>query len=130
VAPRRESKGPSERTIKRLFALSSNRCAFPRCPIALVQGDTVVGEVCHIKAANPGGPRYDERQTNAERHAFANLILMCGTHHTVIDADEEAYTVERLVKLKAEHEKGAVTLDDRIVGRAAHLLISQTVACR
>jgi hypothetical protein len=86
VAPRRASKGPSERTIKRLFALSGNRCAFPRCQTALIQGDTVVGQVCHIKAANPGGSRYDAQQTNAERHSFENLILMCGTHHTVIDA--------------------------------------------
>jgi hypothetical protein len=128
VAPRRESKGPSERAIKRLFALSSNRCAFPRCPTALIQGGTVVGQVCHIKAAKPGGPRYDDQQTNAERHAFANLILMCGTHHTVIDADEEAYTVERLAKLKAEHEKGVAPIDDRFAERAAQLLISQMVA--
>jgi hypothetical protein len=128
VASRRASKGPSERTIKRLFALSGNRCAFPRCQTALIQGDTVVGQVCHIKAANPGGSRYDAQQTNAERHSFENLILMCGTHHTVIDADEEAYTVEPIAKLKAEHEKGAVPIDDRFAKRGAQLLISHTVA--
>jgi hypothetical protein len=127
VGTRGEPKGPAERTIKRLFALSGNRCAFPRCATALIQGDTVVGQVCHIKAAKPGGSRYDDQQTNGERHAFANLILMCGTHHTVIDDDEEAYTVERLAKLKAEHEKGAAPIDDHFAERAAQLLISQTV---
>jgi hypothetical protein len=59
----------------------------------IVQGDTLVGEICHIKAANPGGPRCDANQTAAERHGYDNLILLCGTHHTVIDDDEEAYTV-------------------------------------
>ena len=127
MAARHELKRPSERTIKRLFALSGNLCAFPRCTTALIQGDTVVGEVCHIKAAKPGAPRYDDQQTNAERHAFPNLILMCGTHHTVIDDDEEAYTVERLVKLKAEHEKGAAPIDGRFAQRAVQLLISQMV---
>jgi hypothetical protein len=111
-----------------LFALSGNRCAFPRCTTALIQGDTVVGQICHIKAAKPGGPRYDDQQTDAERHAFANLILMCGTHHTVIDDDEEAYTVQRLLKPKAEHEKGAAQIDDRFAEHAAQLLIKQTVS--
>ncbi|MCU1225105.1 MAG: hypothetical protein JWQ42_3198 [Edaphobacter sp.] len=34
---------PSNVTIKRLFALSSNRCAFPRCVALLIHGKTVVG---------------------------------------------------------------------------------------
>lgn len=127
MATRREPNGPSERTIKRLFALSGNQCAFPRCTTALIQGETVVGQVCHIKAAKPGGPRYHDRQTNAERHAFANLILMCGTDHTVIDDDEEAYTVERLAKLKAEREKGAAPIDATFAQHAAQLLINQTI---
>jgi hypothetical protein len=35
-----------------------------------------------------------------ERHAYANLVLMCPTHHTVIDDDEEAYTVDASVRSK------------------------------
>src|SRR5260370_30901 len=31
----------------------------PRCTIQIVHGETIIGEVCHIKAANPNGPRYD-----------------------------------------------------------------------
>jgi hypothetical protein len=127
VATRREPTGPTERTVKRLFALSSNCCAFPRCTMALIQGETVVGEVCHIKATRPGGPRYDDQQTDVQRHAFANLILMCGTHHTVIDDDEEAYTVERLLKLKASHEDGRTAMDDTLSQRAATLLVNQTI---
>lgn len=96
---------PSMATVKRLFAVSRNRCAFPKCPVALVDslGGTLIGEICHIKAVSPGGPRYDVHQTAAARNAFDNLILMCPTHHAVVDADELSYTVERLNALKVAH---------------------------
>jgi len=92
-----------------------------------VQESTVVGEICHIKAANSGGPRYDPQQSATERHGYDNLILLCGKHHTVIDADEEAYTVERLIKMKADHESRAVGVDDSSAERAALLLLTQSV---
>lgn len=96
--------GPSIATIKRLFAVSGNCCAFPRCSTSLVHHDKVTGRICHIKGARPGSARYDASQSDAERHGFSNLILMCPIHHDVIDADETAYTVERLVLLKRERE--------------------------
>ncbi len=85
--------GPSPATLKRLFAQSGNRCAFPKCSLQIIQGSTVVGEICHIKAAKPKGPRYDAQQTPRDRHGYDNLILLCAIHHTVIDDDEEAYGV-------------------------------------
>jgi len=96
--------GPTLATIKRLFAVSGNRCAFPGCTRPLVTEGTVTGEVCHIEAQSANGPRYDPRQTDRQRHGFENLILMCPSHHKVIDADPETYTVERLLEIKAQHE--------------------------
>ena len=127
MASRRDPTGPSQPTIKRLVAHSGNRCAFPRCTAALFEGATGIGEICHIKAAKPGGPRYDAQQTPAERHGYDNLILLCAKHHTVIDDDEEAYTVERLLKMKAEHEQRAAPIDDAFADRAAQFLINQPV---
>src|SRR5882672_2726342 len=91
----RDQQGPSRATVKRLFAHSGNRCAFPSCTTDLVQGDVIVGEICHIKAASPNGPRYDGDQSAKDRHSYDNLVLLCATHHTVIDADP-AYSVEQL----------------------------------
>jgi hypothetical protein len=102
-----------------------NRCAFPRCTATLFEGTAGVGKICHIKAANPGGPRYDAQQTAAERHGYDNLILLCGRHHDVIDDDEEAYTVGRLRKMKIEHEQRAASIDDAVIDRAAQFLIDQ-----
>lgn len=102
---------PSERDVKRLFALSGNRCAFPKCEAAIAEGTSLVGEICHIKADKPGGPRYDIAQTEAQRQAFENILLMCANHHKVID-DEDAYSVERLLKMKSEHERCSTPLGE------------------
>jgi hypothetical protein len=91
---------PSISTIKRLFAESGNECAFDGCTQALVVGETVVGDVCHICAASLGGPRYDPNQSDSDRAAFANLLLMCPTHHRIIDSDPRTYSVAELERLK------------------------------
>lgn len=99
---------PSPTTVKKLAILSRNNCAFPNCQSELIHPDnlTVIGDICHIRARNPNGPRFDETQTEEERNAFENLILMCKVHHTVIDDDVVSYPVERLIQIKKDHESG------------------------
>jgi hypothetical protein len=98
-------KAPSLATIKRLFALSANKCAFPGCATELVDQQThsIVGEVCHIKGAKPGAPRYDAHQDDSARHGFNNLILLCNIHHKVVDDNATDFPAERLLKMKEEH---------------------------
>lgn len=97
---------PSLRTVKRLFALSNNRCAYPNCSFPIVEeSGTVLGIICHIKARNKNGPRYDALQTDKERHGFDNLMLMCGGHSKLIDSDPDRFTVEMLIEMKAVHER-------------------------
>ncbi|MBI4002903.1 MAG: HNH endonuclease [Nitrospira defluvii] len=96
---------PTEKTIKQLFALSGNICAYPRCKLSIVESSgTVTGEICHIKARNIEGPRFDPSQSEEERHAFANLILLCRHHHKVIDSEPELYTADALQEMKSIHE--------------------------
>jgi len=61
---------PSTKTIKRLYALSSNYCAFPQCSLQLIdyKSGSVLAEICHIKARSPGGPRFDPLQTEEQRN--------------------------------------------------------------
>lgn len=77
----------SETTLKKLFALSGNRCAFPGCQAPIVDDDSgiVVGEICHIKGKSPKGPRYDSQQSEAERNKYENLLLMCDPHNKIVD---------------------------------------------
>src|SRR3990167_8360482 len=100
--------GPAEKTIRRLFALSGNICAFPGCSLPLVDGaGTITGEICHIKARSKDGPRYDKTQTDEERHAFENLILLCRRHHKIVDSEPDLYSADALQEIKVIHERVA-----------------------
>ncbi|MDP1953254.1 MAG: HNH endonuclease signature motif containing protein [Polaromonas sp.] len=97
--------GPNDKTIKRLFALSGNVCAYPGCALPIVESaGTVTGEICHIKARRPGGPRFDQAQSEEARQDFTNLILLCRHHHKVVDSEPELYSVDALQEIKAIHE--------------------------
>ena len=99
-------KEPSLQTIKRLFALSNNRCAFPRCISTIIApSGTVLGKICHINAKSKGGPRYIPKQTAEERNSFDNLILLCGNHHDTIDKEPKIYTDDVIREMKHAHEK-------------------------
>ena len=98
------SRSYSQRTLKLLFALSGNQCAFPNCKENIVeQNQNMLGEICHIEDANPGC-RYNPNQTDKERTSFENLIVLCSKHHKVTN-DESIYTVKVLKEMKANHEK-------------------------
>ena len=73
-----------------------------------------MGEIAHIEAAMPDGARFRKTMTNDDRRAFDNLLLMCGTHHTVIDNDMATWTVKRLTELKAQHEAVYTGAFDRL----------------
>ena len=95
-------------TIKKLYNFANNKCAFPNCTKSLVaeDGETMIGQIAHIQAANEGGARYYPIISDKERAGFPNLMLLCDEHHKMIDnkANEEKYTIELLKKWKAEHE--------------------------
>lgn len=124
-------KEPSRPTVKRLFALSGNRCAFPKCSTPLVdqQSGAIVGEVCHIKGEKPESARYDSSQPDDKRHSFDNLVLFCNVHHKVVDDDDVAYTVERLAQMKKDHEGrngGALAVDDATAERFVSCAITNS----
>lgn len=100
--------GPSARTVKRLFALSGNRCAFPGCKNPLFdQNGNLIAGVCHIAGDKPGAKRYDPSQTEEQRHGFDNLIVLCVNHHRVVDSDEGSCTRSMLREMKHAHESSA-----------------------
>lgn len=100
--------GVKPSTQRDLAIFSGNICAFPGCvaPIYDTEHDGFVGEVCHIKAKSPGGPRYDPNQTDEERNGFDNQLLMCQPHHSIVDnpANLTVFTVEVLQEYKRNHE--------------------------
>lgn len=97
---------------------SGDVCALPGCgrrltPDSASGGPVNVGEAAHIAGEHDGkgklkrSARYDSSMTDKERSHYKNLIYLCGTCHTIIDAvpqGEIDYPVNRLHKIKAEHE--------------------------
>lgn len=98
----------SDLTIKRLYALSGNRCAFPGCTIEFFNGDKMnLSNICHIEDANPDSKkknRFNEKMTDEQRADFSNLILLCPNHHKETE-DPIKYKVEDLKMMKKKHEK-------------------------
>jgi hypothetical protein len=88
---------------------SGGICPFPGCGRSLTyeaeQGaDVYTGEAAHVRGEKPGAARYDSNMTDEARDAVENLLYMCGDHHTVIDKAVADWTVDRLMKLKSDHE--------------------------
>lgn len=89
---------------------SGDVCAFPKCERFLtVDGDgggspVVTGEAAHIAGEHQGAARYDSGMTDEQRNHYANLIFLCGDHHTQIDKQAALFTVGKLVEIKGAHE--------------------------
>lgn len=90
------------------------RCSNPNCRCLTVgpqqnkEKTLTIGVAAHIKAAAPGGPRYDEYQTPVERISIENGIWLCGSHAKLIDNDELRYTVDILNQWKELSERAAL----------------------
>ena len=98
---------PTADVLRELYMLSSNTCAMPDCDHLIIDGKgEVVGHICHIRSALPGGARFAKGMNNEQRRDVSNLVLMCGGHHKQIDSRkyEDEYTLERVTKIKKDHE--------------------------
>ena len=99
----------SDKNRKVLWARSGNRCAF--CRVTLVIEKTakdaasVVGEECHIVSSAPTGPRFDSKFSPDSIDDVENLVLLCATHHKMIDDQFETYTAVIVRSIKQGHEK-------------------------
>lgn len=98
----------SEPDIKRLWGKAAGLCSHPDCntdclPFLDLDSPTVVGEMAHVIAKKEKGPRGRKGGGN---DTYANLILLCPTHHTLVDkAPNNTFSIEMLLHWKANHER-------------------------
>ncbi|MEV7322827.1 HNH endonuclease signature motif containing protein [Streptomyces sp. NPDC093970] len=65
-----------------------------------------MGEEAHIRSAQPDGPRYDAGYDAGKLDTYENLLLLCPTHHTLIDKNSGVgFSVANLKEMKASHEQ-------------------------
>jgi|GEM_PF-3386775 len=99
---------------KKLWTLSGNVCSYnfgnEKCNQKLVTSanpgtNSIVGEECHIIGESPGSSRYLEEYPL--RNSYENIILLCPTHHTIIDKEENeaTYSPDILREMKTHHER-------------------------
>lgn len=102
--------GIDARTKQILWGKAGATCAFPNCCRRLVKDATLedkevlVGEIAHIVAQSPGGPRNSSLIPGDKIDGYENLILLCHEHHEIVDQQFHTYTVERLLQFKKDHE--------------------------
>lgn len=106
---------PRIEVIKELFVKSGNECAFPGCTHRIINSDGVlIGQICHIEAAEKGGQRFNDDMSNEDRRRFSNLMLMCHAHHKITD-DVTKYSVQALQTMKADHEAKYTLAPEKLI---------------
>jgi len=100
----------SDRTLKILWGRAAGRCAVPICRMELFAEATehdpivTIGDIAHIEAASDAGPRANTAKAKKERDEYDNLILLCLTCHRRLDGQKNSNSVERIKKLRTDHE--------------------------
>lgn len=93
-----------------LWVLSAGRCQYRGCNKSLRE-DILTKKnfnqsyIAHIVADQPGGPRGDSTRSPQLADDITNLILLCDSHHRLVDKVEVAAHPESLLlEMKKEHE--------------------------
>jgi hypothetical protein len=114
----------TDKTRKLLWARSGNRCVFCGAELIMepqpgsLDNESVTGDECHINSPKPGGPRHDPTLSARSLDEYSNLILLCKTHHKLIDDQQTTYTAEDLRKRKLQHEAWVTqSLSNEVSGR-------------
>lgn len=86
------------------------RCSNPECQVLTIaatltsSGVVKAGQACHIRAAAPGGPRYDPDQSVEGRRSLENAIWLCTPCSGRIDTDWASYPVDVIELWRYEAE--------------------------
>lgn len=105
------SRNYSKTTLKILFGMSGNECAEPSCSQRVIatatdhSDEAVIAQIAHIYALSDDGPRGKPGLTEKERNHHSNLLLLCPTHHSVVDSQHETYPASQLKNWKQSHER-------------------------
>ena len=100
----------------KLWVRSGGRCAICNKYLLDLNYDISIGEMAHIVgwSKSKKSPRGESELALDARNTVDNLILLCADHHKIVDTKEllEEFTLERLMRHKADHEKRIHHLTD------------------
>jgi hypothetical protein len=109
----------SETEIKKLWGRAAGHCSAPGCNVNCIEllansEAVVLGEMAHVIPRSPGGPR---GTGVAGSDKYENLILLCPTHHRLVDKAPAQYPEELLLLWKQKHE---LRVDDALKAPTFH----------
>src|SRR2546430_38936 len=103
------SRSISKLTQLLLFVRAGGRCEFDGCNkyllrhhLTLTEGN--FGEMAHVVAFSPQGPRGARRLAAKKLNSIANLMPLCPDCHKLIDTHADEYSVKTLRRFKQRHE--------------------------
>jgi hypothetical protein len=89
----------SSKTEKHIWGLFAGRCVVCRERLIHENGGgerSLVGEIAHIAGERPKAARGASALSDSARNEPENLLLLCRTHHKIIDDNEASYSVADL----------------------------------
>ncbi|MGV4796249.1 SAVED domain-containing protein [Rhizobium sp. F40D2] len=113
-----------------VWARAAGRCEFRGCNCNLI-GDLLTGKdnlnrayIAHIVSDAPNGPRGDAILSPQLSTDQSNLMLLCDTHHRLIDgsATWREYPDHLLLEMKAEHEDRVDAVASIARDRGCHVI--------
>jgi hypothetical protein len=98
----------TDRDRKLLWGRAGSRCSYCRCRLVVEASDldreSIVGDEAHIISDSPTGPRAHGGSRD-KLDTYDNAILLCKTHHKMIDDQSSSNTADDLRMMKAVHER-------------------------
>ena len=118
------------KVVLKLWIRSGGRCQFCGCNEILYRDELTQAQmnkayIAHIVADSPGGERGDVILSPQLAKEFSNLMLLCDSHHRMIDDNSNVniYTVDLLRTYKREHEERIEYLTGINKSQKSHLLV-------
>ncbi|RAK67812.1 SAVED domain-containing protein [Phenylobacterium kunshanense] len=118
-----------QKTQSALWARAGGRCQYRGCNEDLVGDlisgceDATFGFIAHIVGDSVEGPRGDAVRSPQLARSLENLMLMCATHHKLIDVvDVDGHPEPVLLAMKAEQESRIRVVTAIDEDRASHVI--------
>lgn len=111
-----------------LWAISGGRCEYAGCNKVL-HTDILTNKKCnsayiaHIVADEPNGPRGDLMRSKLLANNIGNLMLLCDTHHRMVDNDVVTYTEPCLLEMKRQHEERIRRITDIAPNMSSEIIL-------
>jgi hypothetical protein len=112
-----------------LWGKAGGRCEYDGCNELLWQDPLTKFEfnaayIAHIIADKPTGPRGHPVLSRQLRFELSNLMLLCDRHHRLIDHEQVIeHSVERLCRMKEQHEQRVQFLTSLTENKHSHVLL-------